>query len=420
MKDIRMSRAELDQIAIIDSIIKGQITQREAALVLSLSTRQVRRKLMRYLKEGSPGFAHKGRGKRSNRKISEEKRAQILELLNAKYPKLGPTLASEKLSENHAIAVDHETLRRMMIEEGLWQVHQRKFISHVWRERKMCFGELIQVDGSYHKWFNNQYSTLIAFIDDATGIVELLFANHETTESLSAITQTYLKKYGRPKAVYADRGKVYKVNNAKYYDKERYTQYERMLRELDIEMIHAYSPQAKGRVERLFKTLQDRLVKELELRQIKTMVEANEFLRSIYIDLHNLKFKKEARNSIDLHQSIDGHDLNSIFCIKEDRILNNDRTITYRDRCFLIKKEQPIQLYRKCAITVSTYFDGTIALTVNGKKLDYREIIKMPMVKKKETLKARINTAYKPPHNHPWRNPGQIWDTSKELKRRHF
>ena len=418
MKDIRMSRKELDQIIIFDSIIKGQITQKDAGLKLSLSTRQVRRKLKRYIKEGAPGLAHKGRGKPSNRKLSDETRAQILELLTTIYLKLGPTLAAEKLAENHHIFVDHETLRRLMIEEGLRQVEQRKFISHVWREPKSCFGELVQVDGSYHRWFGDKYTTLVAFIDDATGIVELLFADHETTESLSAVTKSYLNKYGRPKALYSDCGRVYKVNNAKD-GKQRETQFVRMLRELDIDIIHAHSAEAKGRVERLFRTLQDRLVKELALCKIETIEEANKFLKEVYIDRYNQKFRKQAKYDINLHQSIEDYDLNSIFCIKEERILNNDRTIGYHNRCFFIKKEQPVQLHRKSVITVCVAFDGTITLKAQGKRLDYKEIVKPVSAGKKQPERIRQNKLYIPPRNHPWRNAGQIWDTSKELKRGH-
>lgn len=417
MKDFRMSKKELDQIVILDSIIKGQISQKEGALILKLSPRQVRRKLIRYIEEGPPGLAHKGRGKYSNRRLSEEKRTMIIELLATLYPKLGPTLATEKLSENHQIFVDHETLRRLMIEEGRWQIRQRKFITHVWREPKLCFGELVQVDGSYHKWFGNKYSTLVAFIDDATGAVELLFADYETTESLAEITMSYLDKHGRPRALYADRGRVYKVNNSKD-GKPRATQFMRMLKELDIELINAYCAQAKGRVERLFKTLQDRLVKELELQKIETIDEANKFLQEVYIDLFNKKFRKQPRADVNLHRSLEGYDLNSIFCIKENRILNNDRTISYKNRWFLIQKKQPVQLHKKSQIVVCQHLDGTISLRAQGKKLDYKEIVKMPHVEKHHQIKPIENKLYRPPHNHPWKNPG-IWDTSNELKKGH-
>lgn len=402
-----MSRKELDQITIFDSIIKGQISQKEAALILKLSTRQVRRKMIRYIKEGGSGLKHRSRGKASNRRLSEETRAKIIQLLRTLYPKLGPTLAAEKLAENHEIIVDHETLRRLMIKESFWQVHQRKFKTHVWRERKTCFGELIQVDGSYHKWFNNQYSTLVAFIDDATGVVELMFADHETTESLMNLTRSYLNKYGRPRELYSDCGRVYKETNAKD-TKKRETQFGRSLRELDINIIYAYSPQAKGRVERLFKTLQDRLVKELEIRKIETIEEANKFLKEVYIDLHNKKFQKPAKSAVNLHRSVEDYDPNSIFFIKEDRILNNDRTISYKNRWFLVKKDQPVQLNRKSIITVCTLM----------KNLDYKEIVKMmPYAEKKKPEKIVKNKDRRPAQNHPWRS---LWDTSKESKKGHF
>lgn len=417
MKDFRMNKKEADQIIIFDSIIKGQISQKEAAIILKLGPRQVRRKLKRYLMQGAEGLVHRSRGKPSNRRLSEEIRVKIVELLTTIYPNLGPTLAAEKLAENHQIYIDHETLRRLMIEESLWQMHQRKFISHVWRERKLCLGELVQVDGSYHQWFNNQYTTLIAFIDDATGMVELLFADHETTESLVNISKSYLNKYGRPRALYADCGRVYKINNAKDV-RDRDTQFGRMLKELDIEIIHAYSPQAKGRVERLFKTLQDRLVKELKLRKIETIEDANGFLKEVYIDIFNQKFSKPARSTVNLHRSIEGYDLNAIFCIKEVRILNNDRTISYKNRLFFLRKDQPVQLYKKCKITVCVHLDGTISLRFSGKKLDYKEIVDKPHREKKRPEKIIRNNLFRPPQNHPWRNPGEM-DTLKESKRGH-
>jgi len=419
MKDFRMSRKEADQIIIFNSIVKGQISQKEAADILGLSTRQVRRKLKRYIAEGAYGLTHKGRGKASNRKLSEERRLEIVKFLKTVYSVYGPTLAAEKLAEINRIYLDHETLRRLMIEEGLWQVHRRKYKSHVWRERKHCFGELVQIDGSYHKWFNDQYSTLLAFIDDATGIIELLFADHETTESLVQITQWYLSKYGRPRALYSDCGRVYKVNNGKQAKKGD-TQYARMLKELDIELIHAYSPQAKGRVENLFKTLQDRLVKDLALRQITTMEDANAFLKRIYIQQHNKRFSKPPKNVLDLHRPIAELQLNTIFCIKEERILNNDRTICYKNRLFLLPKEQPVKLYKKCTIQVYTNFDGTVALYMHGKALDYKEITEIPSRTKTHEPRIVENKAgYTPPKNHPWRNPGQNWDTFKESKRGH-
>ncbi len=417
MKDIRMSKKELDQIIIFESIIKGELNQQEAAEILNLSARQIRRKLIRYLKEGKIGLAHKGRGRAGNRRIPPEIEGKIIELIMTVYVNYGPTLIAEKLAKNHQINVDHETIRRMMIRNGLRLARQRKLKIHVRRERKAHFGELVQVDGSYHQWFNNQYSTLIAFIDDATELVELMFADHETTKSLIEITRTYLNKYGRPRALYADGGRVYRVNTGKNR-KERMTQYKRMLTELNIELIPAYCPQAKGRVERLFKTLQDRLVKELALQEVKTIEDANKYLKESFISEFNEKFARAPKNNIDLHGSLEEYNINSILCIKENRILNNDRTVSYNNRLFLLEKKQPIVLYRGSKIEIRKYMDGTISLALKDHNLNYKEI-ELPYIKKREkydeTKLDRRTISRKQAYNHPWRNPG-LRDTSNELK----
>lgn len=431
MKDKRMSKKEADMVYIFECIVNKEISQTKAAQILCLSTRHIRRKLRRYEKEGSLSLAHANRGKLSNRRTAGETIALIMSLLETRYSGYGPTLAAEKLAKYHAIPIDHETLRRLMIQHGLWQKKERRVVEHVWRERKHHFGELVQIDGSYHKWFNDTYSTLIAFIDDATSVVELFFADFETTESLAIITQSYLAKHGRPRSLYADCGKVYKVNNAKDQDHHE-TQFVRMLGELDIKMIHAYSPQAKGRVERLFKTVQDRLVKDLALHNIKTMEEANAYLRNVFMAEINELISIQAKNELDLHRSLDGFDLKTIFCHKETRKLNKDRTISYYGRWFLIKKEQPVRLYAGSVITVCRDFDGTISLMLGNKRLDYKEIekpLKQAKPKENELFKVdgREHNGQKPPRNHPWRSGGKYdvpkspkADISTELKTGHF
>jgi transposase InsO family protein len=417
---INLKPKQADQIYIFESILKQRITQKEAAEILALSPRQVRRKLKRYIVEGKAGLIHKNKGKASNRKTKESLKDKVIGLLKSIYKGYGPTLASEKLREYHDIYLDHETLRRIMIAEDLHITKKRKLISHIWRERKHNYGELIQIDGSYHRWFNDErYCTLIAFIDDATSKVELLFSDYETNESLIAITRSYLVKHGRPLALYADRGRVYKVTNRKDV-KKRVTQFERMLKELDIRLIHAYSPQAKGRVERLFKTLQDRLIKELELRNIKTIDEANKFLQEKFIDQYNEKFSIEAISAVDLHRKLDGYDLNTILCIKEKRILNNDRTISYKNKLFLLDRAQPIQLLRNSKVTVLCNSSETVInLVFNGNSLKFREIeIRKPRVKQKIEKIDKRTFGRKAPANHPWKT--QKPDISNEFKRGHF
>ena len=416
--DIRMSKSELDQIVIIDSTIKGKITQKKAAEVLGLSQRQIQRKIQSYRLRGPEGLAHKSRGKVSNRQIDNGIYATIVELINIKYKGFGPTFIAEKLIED-GIEIDHETLRKFMIKNGFWRLKKRKLIKHVYRERKHHFGELTQGDGSKHLWFNNEYSTLLALIDDATGKVELRFSRTENTEDFAKLTESYLKKHGRPRALYTDRGGVFKVNKANE-ENEKKTQYARMLEELDIPIIYAYSPQAKGRVERLFRTLQDRLVKELKLNNINNIEDANNFLQQNYLAKFNKKFSKKAVNNFDLHRSIEGYDVNSIFCIKEHRILNNDLTISYNNQLFSLERKQPVQFYKSSIITVSQHFDGTVFLTLNGHLLAFNKIEKRRPKETKPKNEIDLRTiGRKPKPYHPWNIPFTD-DISNELKKRHF
>ena len=330
---------------------------------------------------------------------------KILSLRRERYSDYGPTLLAEKLASNHDIHVDHETIRRILLKNGEWKTRRRKGVRHVWRERKHYFGDLVQIDGSLHDWFEDgTLHTLIAFIDDATGRVELLFAQQETIKSLVDCTRMYLKKHGRPMALYADCGKVFRVNNYKKEEERPKTQYERMLRELDIEMIHAYSPQAKGRVERVFQTLQDRLVKELRELGIKSIEMANKFLQDEFTHFFNDKFAQPPANALDLHRSIDGYDLNSIFCIKDRRILNNDRTVVYKEQWLQLDKKQPVQLSAGVSVTVSKNFDGTLHLSFKGQKLNFVPIKKEQRRRKVPKKQAPKRDSYhKPSKNHPWR-----------------
>lgn len=423
---ICMSRKELDQITLFESIKKRRITQKKAAELLGLTREQVCRKYKKYKDGGPKTLAHKARGRQSNRKFDKSMLEKIKKLLMTVYKGFGPTFAAEKLLEQHAIKIDHETLRRLMIKWDIWYVRRKKKERHVWRERKHHCGEMVQGDGSYHKWFNDEYSTLLALIDDATGKTELLFAEQETTESLSVITKNYIKKNGIPRKFYVDRGKVFKVNTHNP-DGSRQTQYERMCGELGVELSHAYSPQAKGRVERLFGTLQDRLCKELSMRGIKTIEQANIFLKEYYIDLHNARFAQAPHNNLDLHRHLGDFDLESIFCIKEKRTLNNDYTIRYNNRWFQLAKKQTVVLRPGYSITVLKAFDGTINLKFNDHSLAFTEISKKSISSKRaekvgDMSDRRVN-GRPPMRNHPWRTMSALpkkpesCDISIELKK---
>ena len=326
-----------------------------------------------------------------------------LGLVVEKYPDFGPTFAAEKLFEVHGLKVNHETLRLKMIEAGLWKPKKQKVRHRQWRDRKDCLGELVQLDGSDHNWFEGRgpRCDLLAFIDDATSqILQLEFAP-ESTLGVMRATKNYLDKHGRPVSFYTDRGGVYKVNQYNP-DHDKLTQYERALQELDIKPIHARSPQAKGRVERLFGTLQDRLVKELRLRAISTIEEANQFIKEEYLAKHNLKYAVIPKSSTNLHRSIKDYNINNILCLKEERTLTNDFTVRYESQWFQLEKKQNTIITPKDIITVSTLLTGETKLSVRQTSLSFHEIDK-PIVRVKTERLIKDRKPSIPSFNHPWR-----------------
>ncbi len=415
MELISMSRKEIDQVKIFAQLEGQTITQARAAEILSLSDRQIRRKLVRYRRYGAQSLIHGARGKPGNRQLNPLVKERAVALVGELYPDFKPTFAAEKLFEIHGLKIGHETLRLALITAGLWTPNQRKVNPHVWRERKACFGEMVQLDGSLHAWFEarGQKCTLIAFIDDATShILWLEFCDGETTFNLMQATYSYLKGFGRPQSFYADRGGVFKVN-IHNENEDKLTQYERALQELDITFIHARSPQAKGRVERLFGTLQDRLVKELRLADINTIEEANRFTQNVYLPKHNAKFAVQAKALEDRHNALDGYNLDAILVTKEDRTVNQDYTIQYLTRWFQLEPKQTTLVFPKNKILVSEHFDGRITLSLRAAQLTFHEISKRPDKPQPErSISPALKQTWVPPANHPWRQYKQKQDIS--------
>lgn len=404
METLSMSQKEINQISILENLKKRKIKQKVAASALSLSIRQIKRKVKLYKRYGAKSLIHGNRGKPSNRQFDRLLVEKALGLIENHYPDFAPTFASEKLAENHSIIINHETLRLKMIERGLWLAKTKKPSHRRWRERKACFGELVQLDGSPHKWFEDRAPacTLLAFIDDATSkVLHLEFVYEEATIPVMRATKAYLEKHGRPLELYMDRGKVFKVN-INNPDDEKITQYRRALNELGTKVTYARSPQAKGRVERLFGTLQDRLVKELRLADINTMEEANRFLENVYLAKHNQKFAVEPQEKTNLHRGIEGYQLEEIFNLREERILTNDFTLQYHNQWFQLMKKQPTLVFPKNIITVVRYLDGTVKLKLRTAQLNFQEISK-PIEKTKSIPIKKIKKPWIPPIDHPWR-----------------
>ena len=303
----------------------------------------------------------------------------------------GPTLTSEKLKEFEGIIISKETLRQEMIKESLWETKKRKPKYRSQRPRKLHFGEMTQLDGSPHDWFEGRgpKCTLLVFIDDATSaLLWLEFATSESTEAAFSAAKAYIEKYGRPISLYVDYGSVWSVNTNNQ-DREKITQFERAMQELSVTVIHARSPQAKGRVERANKTLQDRLVKEMRLAGISTIEAANAFVQNFYIPKHNAKFAIEALCKENVHRSIEDFDMEKIFCMKEERLLQNDFTIRYKNRVFQLHKDQRTIIRPKNRIIVSENLTGVITLSIRQTDLNFNEItdLKKLLVSEKQTLK---------------------------------
>ena len=305
-----MSERELTRGEWIARVVAGACPQKRAAAKLGLSVRQVKRLCRRYRVYGVSGIAHKGRGKTSNRRIATDERNRVCDLISEKYPDFGPQLVSETLERRHRLQFSREWLRQLMIEEGLWKAKQRKCLRvHQRRERRSREGELAQIDGSYHKWFEDRGTAccLINMIDDATGkLKKLRFVEHESTQAYFDATRSYILQNGCPGAMYSDRHSIF--NGTK-----NESQFRRALKELGIELILAYSPQAKGRVERSHGTLQDRLIKLMRLEGISSMEEGNRFLKG-YMEEHNSRFSRLPKSSENAHVQLGPeNDLGSIF-----------------------------------------------------------------------------------------------------------
>lgn len=363
---------ELDRAKVIEAYATGEIKTAVAALRLQISTRQVRRLHQRFMEAGLAGMASARRGKPSNHQLATGLAQTALQLVREHYPDFGPTLACEKLRERHAVQVSKETLRRLMIEAGLWTPRSTQRVPlHQPRERRACLGELVQIDGSRHAWFEQRdpECTLLAFVDDATGrILQLHFAETESTFSYFDATRHYLQRHGKPRAFYADRAAVFRSAAA---NRRAPTQFQRALDELGIELICANSPQAKGRVERINRTLQDRLVKELRMDGVGNIVAANAWCDQ-FVERYNARFARAPRSQLDLHLPLRPQDdLSLILTQRETRKLSAKLTVQHGARQYLLRDSAELRALIGQPIAVHTHADGRVELRANGQQLGY-------------------------------------------------
>jgi hypothetical protein len=413
-ENIRMSIKEAERLGVMKQIDSNSITIREGSLQLGLSCRQMKRIRKRYKKEGEEGLISKKRGKPSNRKICNKIRNKVLKLLKAKYINFGPTLAMEKLNQLENIKLSDETIRKWMVAEGLWKGKSRK-VGRVYqrRLRRSQFGELLQGDGSPHDWFEGRRErcTLLQFVDDATSkITAAKFVHVEATEGYLDLLKSHLEKYGRPLGLYVDKHSIFRVNQGEHKNGKRITHFGRVLKDLDIELICANSPQAKGRVERKNGVMQDRLVKEMRLQGINTIQEANVFLPK-FIDELNQRFGVEAANPKSAHRPMrEQEDLEKLFAKRHQRKLSKNLMFQHNNATYLIEAKTPNRL-KHTTIEVLSKNGAVIDVLHKGEKLKYKKWNEIeyerPFIlnaKEIEIGKPCINRkAARPALNHPWR-----------------
>ena len=414
-KYITMSQKEIKQYEIIKKVINQELNGTEAASLLSLTTRHIRRLKKKVKDNGIKGLIHGSRGQAGNRRIPDRERQKIIGLLHKHYPDFGPALAAEKLEERHKIKRDKGTIRSIMIDENLWQPKRKKKDKHrQWRQRKASRGEMIQYDGSYEYWFEDRGGKccLLAGIDDATSRVWAQFDEHEGVWPTFSYWQGYIKRFGKPFSIYVDKFSTYSMNHKLAKDnQDTLTQFERAMEKgLNIEIIHAHSAQAKGRVEKLFRTLQDRLIKELRLRNISTVKEANDFLEKEYLSWFNAKFMVEPRSKADLHKKLtkpEANKLNSIFSRQYKKTVRNDFTIAHNKQHFQLLEEQPATICKQDKITVEERMDGSMYFRLRGKYLNYKPLPARPNKlnagKGKHQWVIPKTSNYRPSAEHPWR-----------------
>jgi hypothetical protein len=373
---ISMSQRERDVLTIMKGVVSGDRTVAEAARLLKMSTRHVRRLKGKLKSKGDVTLVHGLRGKPSNRKLDTKLRTKVLQAYRCRYPDFGPTLAVEKL-ETEGLTVSVETLRRWLLTEGLWERKRHRDPHRSRRPRRSCLGELVQMDASIHNWLEGRGETLvlITMIDDATGQLTAKFYRHGTVEAHMDLLGIWLRKRGRPLQVYTDRHSIFEPHEKgqPLADPDAETQFGRALRELGIELIRAHSPQAKGRVERSFGTAQDRWVKELRLAKATTCEEANAVLKKLVPD-HNRRFAKPARQPTDAHRPLGReHRLESILSIQTERVVSNDYVVRFKNRFYqLLPPVYPGE--RGGRVVIEERLDESLHIRFGNRYLPHREV----------------------------------------------
>jgi len=370
-----MSERELQRIEVLAQVDDGRLSVDAGAGILAVSRRQMFRLLRRYRKEGAAGIRHRSRGRPANNRIHRARRDYALTLIRERYADFGPTLAAETLAREHGLAVSRETLRTWMIEDGLWLSRRERRRLHQPRLRRECFGELIQIDGSQHRWFEDRGEpcTLLVFIDDATGrLMELRFVPTESTWAYFDALESYLARHGRPVAFYSDKHSVFRTPRPNAHSNGM-TQFGRALAELQIEILCANSSQAKGRVERANRTLQDRLVKELRLAGVGDIEAGNAFLPG-FLERYNARFARPPARSDNLHRALNvpPDRLREVLCLRDQRRLSRNLTLAYDRKRIILEDSELARSAAGAYVDVYEFADGRLQVRHKGMALPFR------------------------------------------------
>jgi len=418
-----MSQKERKRLTVFAQVKKSQLTLKEASEVLALSYRQAKRVWRRYRDLGDAGLVHRLRGKPSARRTEPELRAKILARVKEKYPDFGPTLAAEYLAKD-GLNVDHETLRRWLIAGGSRKVRRRGQQHRQWRERKPCFGAMVQMDGSDHDWFEGRAAraVLMVMVDDATNRVWAQFFEAETTRASYDMLEGWTRKHGLPQSLYVDRDSIYRCEGIgsiaeQLAGQEPQTQFGRAMGQLGIELILANSPQAKGRVERMNATLQDRLVKALRLENISDMAAANRYLAKTFLPAFNRRFGVHPSSPADVHRKAP-RNLDEILSWEEERVVQRDWTVACDKHYYqLDRQHERLSLVRR-KIVVRTLRSGQVQLAYRGAKLRWKELPGRPQRLAAKPARPAVRRQTNPAAQHPWRKDGvglgkRFWKAQK-------
>jgi len=397
-----MSAKERIRLDALSRVKRREIPVTHAATLMNVSLRQARRLWKRFNTGGDKALLHRSRGRPSNRRISQEQRDRIVQLYTERYHDFGPTLACEKLRQD-GLVVSPDTLTAILKDRELYIPCRKRKAHRRRRERRACFGELIQIDGSHHDWFEARggWCVLMVMVDDATGWTYARFYRAETTEAAFDLFGRWVKRYGVPREIYSDRHSIYRNEE----DRDKPTQFGRAMEELSVKLICANSPQAKGRVERRHGVFQDRLVKAMRLKDVSTLEAANRYLDEEFLEALNARFHVEARSPANVHRRVPrGLKLEHVLCYQEERVVQNDWTVSWCNRVLQLgARHQKLGLARK-RIMVSELLDGTLRLTYGVRELEWQELVERPTRARREAKPKPISKRQSmPAANHPWR-----------------